>query len=446
MIEAAYLVHHLRAGLLRRMADGEEDRGLGQRMDGHVQECREVGDRAAHAERERDDAHVLDRRIREQSLDVLLPRQQQRGDDDGEQAEAHHQLAGERRLQRALDQHLAADDGVERDVEQQPGQHRGHRRRPLGVRVGQPVVQRHETDLGPVSDQQEHEGDRQHRRLELALDVVELGPQQRAAAGAQQLLGREVEQDRAEQRLGDADAAENEVLPRRLEARRRAVERHQQHGRERRRLHRDPEDPHVVRQQRHQHRAIEELVHAVVEPEPARGEAPVLLLDPHVGARKDRRGEPDERSERDQEDVEGVDEELPVEDEQRPVEDHARSQRDGGDEREEADGDVDGRRLSALADEREQRGAGERQAEDGEYLDHSLALFQLLEVLEVEAVELLADLEEEHAERSACRPARRARCRVRRPSACRRSRWSPRRRGRSPSPGIRSPAAAPCAA
>ena len=58
----------------------------------------EIGDRAAHAERERDDAHVLDRRIGEQALDVLLPRQQQRRDHDRQQAEAHHQLARERRL------------------------------------------------------------------------------------------------------------------------------------------------------------------------------------------------------------------------------------------------------------------------------------------------------------------------------------------------------------
>ena len=88
-------------------------------------------------------------------------------DDDREQPEAHHQLPGERRLQRALDQHLAADDRVERDVEQQPGEHRRHRRRALGVRVRQPVVQRHQADLGAVADQQEHEREREDGRLEL---------------------------------------------------------------------------------------------------------------------------------------------------------------------------------------------------------------------------------------------------------------------------------------
>ena len=68
----------------------------------------------------------------------------------------------------------------------------------------------------------------------------------------------------------------------------------------------------------------------MVEPQPARGEAPVLLLDPHVRAREDRRREADEGGQRDQEDVERIDEELAVEDEQRPVDDHARGQRDGG--------------------------------------------------------------------------------------------------------------------
>ena len=38
--QAADVVHDLRAGLLRRVADGEEDRRLGQRMHGHVQQRR----------------------------------------------------------------------------------------------------------------------------------------------------------------------------------------------------------------------------------------------------------------------------------------------------------------------------------------------------------------------------------------------------------------------
>jgi hypothetical protein len=50
----------------------------------------------------------------------------------------------------------------------------------------------------------------------------------------------------------------------------------EQHGRKRRALQRDPQDAHVVRQQREQHGEIEELVHAVIEPQPAAVSRPFL--------------------------------------------------------------------------------------------------------------------------------------------------------------------------
>ena len=63
----------LRALGLGDVADGEEDRRLGQAVHGHVQQAGEIGERPAHAEGERDDAHVLDRGIGEQPLDVAPP-------------------------------------------------------------------------------------------------------------------------------------------------------------------------------------------------------------------------------------------------------------------------------------------------------------------------------------------------------------------------------------
>ena len=60
----------LRALGLGDMADGEEDRRLGERVHGHVQQPGEVGERPAHAEGEGDEPHVLDRRIGEHALDV----------------------------------------------------------------------------------------------------------------------------------------------------------------------------------------------------------------------------------------------------------------------------------------------------------------------------------------------------------------------------------------
>src|SRR5678816_4818943 len=91
--------------------------------------------------------------------------------------------------------------------------------------VGQPVVQGHETDFRAVADEQEYERQRQHRGLELGAHVVELGPQQRAAAGTEEPFRSEVEQDSAEQRLRDPHTAQDEVFPSRFEARRRTVQR-----------------------------------------------------------------------------------------------------------------------------------------------------------------------------------------------------------------------------
>jgi hypothetical protein len=56
-------------------------------------------------------------------------------------------------------QHLEAQQGVERDIEEKPGEHRRDRGRTLGMGVGQPGVQRREPDLGAVAEQQEHKGD-----------------------------------------------------------------------------------------------------------------------------------------------------------------------------------------------------------------------------------------------------------------------------------------------
>ena len=91
-----------------------------------------------------------------------------------------------------------------------------------------------------------------------------------------------------------------------------AVDADQQHGGQRRRLHRHPQDAHVVGRQRQQHREAEQLVHAVIEAQPRRRQLAVVALDAHVRAREERRGQADERGQRDQEHVERIDEELLV--------------------------------------------------------------------------------------------------------------------------------------
>ena len=80
----------LRALDLRDVADREEDRRLGQRMHGHVQEAGEVRERPAHAEGEGDDAHVLDRRIGEQPFDVAAAVQHEGREHQADKAEHDH--------------------------------------------------------------------------------------------------------------------------------------------------------------------------------------------------------------------------------------------------------------------------------------------------------------------------------------------------------------------
>src|SRR6185437_9336134 len=145
-------------------------------------------------------------------------------------------------MERSFDEDLAAHDRIEGDVEKKTRQHCRDRCRALCMRIREPVVKRGEADLGSVADEEKHECEREHRRLELGFHRVEMSPEQRRhSLRAQYLLGSEVEENRSEERLGDADAAENEVLPARLQAPSGAVERDEEYRRERRTLHRHPE-------------------------------------------------------------------------------------------------------------------------------------------------------------------------------------------------------------
>ena len=115
-----------------------------------------------------------------------------------------------------------------------------------------------------------------------------MGPQERGYPfRTEDFLRREIQQNRAEERLGDAHTTEDEVLPPGLEARWRAVQRDQQHGGQRRRLHGDPQKPHVVGREGNQHRRHEELIHAVIKAQSPRTDASVIHLYAHVWAREE---------------------------------------------------------------------------------------------------------------------------------------------------------------
>ena len=305
--QAADIGDPLRAGRLRDMADAEEDRRLGQAVHGHVQQAGEVGERAAHAEGEGDDPHVLDRRVREHAFDVAPPVEHERREHQRDQAHRDHQGA---RCQRGFvgrQQQLEAQQREQRDVEQQAREHGRDRGRALGMGVRQPGMQRGEADLGAVAQQQEDEGEVEQAGIEGGSPRHQDAPRHRVHAFADHRARRHVDEDRAEQRQRDADAAEDEVFPGGLERLRRAVDADHQHGGQRRDLDRDPHQPDVVRHQSEVHGEHQDLIHGVVEAQVDRREPARLDLVADVARAEHSSRERDEGVERDEYHVEIVD-------------------------------------------------------------------------------------------------------------------------------------------
>ena len=193
-----------------------------------------IGERAAHAKGKGDDAHMLDRRIGEHALDVAAAVQHEGGEHERQQAERHHQRAGRQRAGIGRQQHLETQQRVERDVEQQSRQHRRDRGRALGMGVGQPGMQRRQADLGAVTEQQKDEGEVEQRRIESAGAVDQHRPDHGVEAFADHRPRRHVDENGAEQSERDADAAENEIFPRRFERLMGAVDADHQHRGQRR--------------------------------------------------------------------------------------------------------------------------------------------------------------------------------------------------------------------
>ena len=91
------------------------------------------------------------------------------------------------------------------------------------------------------------------------------GPDHRVEALADHRPRGHVDEDGAEQRERDADAAEDEILPCRLERLVRAVDADHQHGGQRRQLDRDPHQADIVGDEREVHAEHQHLVHRVIE-------------------------------------------------------------------------------------------------------------------------------------------------------------------------------------
>ena len=300
----------LRALDLRDVADGIEDRRLGQTVHHHVQQACEIRQRAAHAERKHDDAHVLDRGVGEQPFDVAPPVEHEGCEDQRDQAHRHHQRARRDRERIGREQDLEAQQRIERDVQEQARQHGRYRCRTLGVSVGQPGVQRREADLGSVTEKQEDESDIEQGSVKLRRMLDQQRPDHAILAFTHDRSRRHIDEDGAEQGERNSDAAQNEIFPRRLQRGVRAIDADHQHGRQGRDLDRNPHQADIVRHESQVHAEHHGLVHGVVETQVDRRQPAGFEFVGDIAGAEDAGREADKRIEHDEDDVEVVDQHV----------------------------------------------------------------------------------------------------------------------------------------
>ena len=123
---------------------------------------------------------------------------------------------------------------------------------------------------------------------------------------------RHVNEDRAEQRKRDADAAQDEIFPRSLDGRVRAVDADHEHGGQRREFDGHPHHADIVGEERQVHREHQDLVHGVVETHGYRRQPAGFDFVADVARAEHAGGEADEGVEHDEDDVEIVDEQKPA--------------------------------------------------------------------------------------------------------------------------------------
>ena len=173
--EAADAGDFLRADRHHRHAGGEKAKGLGDRVAGHLIDGAEMRVGAAEPGGNEDDPHMLDRREREQPLEIADMDQEQGGDADRDQPKADKPRPGIE-PRRPADHREEPQDDVEHGRRLDPRQQRTDRGRSLAVRIGQPGVHRHEADLGPETDEDQQEGRPQQCRRHVRRRVDQVRP------------------------------------------------------------------------------------------------------------------------------------------------------------------------------------------------------------------------------------------------------------------------------
>ena len=217
----------------------------------------------------------------------------------------------------------------------------------MGIR--QPGVQGREPDLGAVAEQQEHEGDVEQRRIEGPRARDQHGPYHGVEPLSEHRARRHVDQDGAEQRERDADAAKNEVFPRCFERLVGAIDTDHEHRGQRRELDRHPHDADIVGDEREIHREHQQLIHGVVEAQEPRCEPAGLELMADIARAEHAGREADERGQHDEDVVEIIHKQI------RGRRRAAEEQRDRSEEGQQRRDHIEGRRQPIPRHRREQR-------------------------------------------------------------------------------------------
>src|SRR6185437_12165273 len=155
-------------------------------------------------------------------------------------------------------------------------------------------------------EQQKDEGDVEQFGIEAPSTLDQRCPHHGFEAFADHRLRRHVDQDGAKQRQPDADTAEDEILPRRLERLVGAVDADHQHRGQRRHLDCNPHQADIVSHQREVHREHQRLVHRMIEAHEARRQTANLDLVADIARAEHGGGEADQRGQRDEDLVEVV--------------------------------------------------------------------------------------------------------------------------------------------
>src|SRR5450631_1549639 len=151
--QASNPIHLLRTGLLRSVTCSEEDGRLRKRVNGHVEQRRKISDRPTKAKCESDDAHVFNRGITEEPFDISLPPNEESAEHSRQKSKRHEHSARKNVTDGTLDEHLATNDRVQRNIKEKTGEHRRDRSGTFSVSVGKPVVQRGEPNFCSISNQ-----------------------------------------------------------------------------------------------------------------------------------------------------------------------------------------------------------------------------------------------------------------------------------------------------